>query len=199
MNATQNGISIPIFITEEQDCPYFKEKRSITAFVNPNFKLSDYHYQKLSELGFRRSGNDLYRPHCNQCQKCIATRINVDKFNLKRRFKRILTKNKDIKIKPVDTIDSEEHYQLYDDYINTRHADGSMYPASKEQYRQFLMCDWSDSQYFEFRLRDKLLAVAVTDEFPTALSAVYTFFSPQHQQRSLGIFAILSQLQQVKL
>jgi arginyl-tRNA--protein-N-Asp/Glu arginylyltransferase len=43
-----------------------------------------------------------------------------------------------------------------------------------------------------------LIAVAVSDVLDTGLSAVYTFFDPQLEKRSLGNFAILWQIEQAR-
>ncbi|RML83690.1 putative arginyl-tRNA--protein transferase [Pseudomonas syringae pv. maculicola] len=39
-----------------------------------------------------------------------------------------------------------------------------------------------------------MLAVAVTDLLPNGLSAVYTFYEPDEERRSLGRYAILWQI-----
>jgi len=46
----------------------------------------------------------------------------------------------------------------------------------------------------EFYLRERLVAVAVTDQLKQGLSAVYTFYDPLEYTRSLGIFAVLQQI-----
>lgn len=69
-----------------------------------------------------------------------------------------------------------------------------MYPPSQEQYASFLMSSWSDTWFHCFRLDGKLAAVAVTDRLNNGLSAVYTFFDPELQDRSLGSLAILWQI-----
>ena len=43
------------------------------------------------------------------------------------------------------------------------------------------------------RLKDRLIATAVTDLVPDALSAVYTYFDPELGRRSLGTLAIILQ------
>ncbi len=45
-----------------------------------------------------------------------------------------------------------------------------------------------------FDLDGRLLAIAVTDLLPNGLSAVYTFYEPAEDRRSLGRFAILWQI-----
>ena len=42
------------------------------------------------------------------------------------------------------------------------------------------------------------VALAVTDVVPGALSAVYTFYAPEHAARSLGTYGILRQLQRAR-
>jgi arginine-tRNA-protein transferase len=57
-----------------------------------------------------------------------------------------------------------------------------------------LSCNWIAPLFIEFILADRLIAVAVTDQLNSALSAIYTFFAPDEQARSLGTFAVLQQI-----
>ena len=66
-----------------------------------------------------------------------------------------------------------------------------MYPPSVAQYLSFLFSDWSDTHLYEFLLDGKLVAVAVCDVLKNGLSAVYTFYDPSFESRSLGTYAIL--------
>ncbi len=193
-HSTTNRIAL--FATSESPCSYIANKLSTNIFVDPEYQLNPAVYQYLTELGFRRSGNQIYRPDCKNCKQCIATRIEVENFKLKPRFKRILNKNQDLSFTKVDSIDTEEHYALYQRYINKRHSDGAMYPTSVEQYRNFLQCDWLKSEYYEWRLGDELVSLAVTDQLDNALSAIFTFFSPECPQRSLGTLGVLTQIEQ---
>lgn len=68
-----------------------------------------------------------------------------------------------------------------------------------EDFDNFLICQWSPTVFMEIRDASKLLAVAVTDVLPDSLSAVYTFFDPDHEALSLGTFSILQQIQHAKL
>jgi arginine-tRNA-protein transferase len=65
------------------------------------------------------------------------------------------------------------------------------------EFDQFLVGRWSSTRFLEFRTADDhaLLAVAVTDMTADALSAVYTFYDPDHADRGLGTYAILRQLE----
>ncbi len=67
-------------------------------------------------------------------------------------------------------------------------------PPSREQFSTFLVRDLPFSRFYEFRVDQRLLAVAVTDLLPNGLSAVYTFYEPDEERRSLGRYAILWQI-----
>jgi leucyl-tRNA---protein transferase len=86
-------------------------------------------------------------------------------------------------------------YALYARYVSGRHRDGDMYPPSVEQFRSFLLSQWCDTLFVRSWLGDELVAVAVTDRQPDALSAVYTFFDPAEDARGLGVFSILQQIE----
>ncbi len=92
----------------------------------------------------------------------------------------------------------EEHYALYERYLQSRHPDGGMDDTTPEKYESFLRCQWLDTRFIEFRLEGELVAVAVTDIMADGLSALYTFFDPDLEQRSLGTYAILYQVQAAK-
>ena len=123
-----------------------------------------------------------------------SPRISAAGFQPSRQQKRIIKRNADLEVIRKRPAFTEEYYALYMRYIEQRHADGDMYPPSRDQFATFLVRDLPFSCFFEFRLQGRLLAVAVTDVLPNGLSAVYTFYDPDEERRSLGRFAILWQI-----
>ena len=95
----------------------------------------------------------------------------------------------------VEATFSATYYDLYRRYITHRHFDGDMYPPSEDQFRSFLLSQWSDTHFLCSYINDKLVSVAVTDVQPKALSAIYTFFDPDYEKRSLGVNSILRQVE----
>ncbi|SFQ36260.1 arginine-tRNA-protein transferase [Geopseudomonas sagittaria] len=185
---------LKFYATQAHDCSYLPTRKATTLFLDPQQAIDAQTYADLSEMGFRRSGEHLYRPHCQHCQACIPARIPTARFRANRQQKRILKRNLDLRVRAVRPVASEEYYDLYARYITHRHADGDMYPPSREQFASFLLRDLPFCVFFEFRLGERLLAVAVTDVLPNGLSAVYTFFDPLEDKRSLGRLAILWQI-----
>ena len=186
---------IKIFATYPHECSYLENQEATTLFVDPGADIDASAYARLSELGFRRSGTHLYRPHCKDCKACVPARIPVALFEPNRRQRRITRKNKDLTTELLDNINSDEYFDLYHRYICARHQDGDMYPPTREQYDSFLNCEWQATRFIVFKFEGKPLAVSVVDEMDNGLSAVYTFFDPDEPKRSLGAFAILWQVQ----
>ncbi len=193
-----NLAHLKFFATHPHTCSYLQDQRATTLFLDPQQPIDVATYSRLSELGFRRSGDHLYRPHCQSCSACIASRIPSADFTPSRQQKRIIKRNADLQVSARPPRVTDENYQLYARYIESRHADGDMYPPSREQFSSFLVSDWSFSLFYEFRLEGELLAIAVTDHMSNGLSAVYTFFHPDHPRRSLGRFAILWQIEEAR-
>jgi len=181
-----------LYFTRPHKCSYLPERQAVTSFVDPGTIVTTTLYSQLSRLGFRRSGKFLYAPSCSDCQACIACRIVVTDFDYTRAFRRCLRKNSDLNLAFTLHVDIDEHYPLFESYIATRHSDGDMYPPSKEQYLDFLGEGGSYTRYLEFRRQGTLIGCCVVDTLDDGLSAIYTYFSPQEEQRSPGTFAILS-------
>lgn len=186
--------TIRLFATHPHRCSYLEGEEATTVFVDPSQRMSGKLYGRLSELGFRRSGAHVYRPQCASCAACVPARIPVSRFTPSRQQKRCWKRNQDLSIATLSSIDTDEHYQLYARYISKRHHDGDMYPPTREQFRSFLTSEWGVTRYLEFRLDSQLMGVAVCDQLDNALSAVYTFYEPEMNQRSLGTFGILLQI-----
>lgn len=189
---------IKFYSTAPHECSYLEGEQATTLFVDPDKQIDIPLYTALSEHGFRRSGKHLYKPNCEHCDACIPVRIPVAGFNWKRRFKRIMKRNEDIDVVVVNDISGSEYYQLYARYIRDRHRDGDMYPPSQEQYQNFLTSEWKSTEFLRYEVDGKLLGVAVTDNLVTGLSAIYTFFDPRLEQRSLGVYSVLKQIELCK-
>lgn len=185
---------LKFYATQPHPCSYLPEEQATTLFLDPSQPMDVQVYAELSEMGFRRSGDHLYRPHCQRCTACVPARIPADQFIPSRQQKRILKRNSQIQVQAVRPAFNEEYYDLYVRYIEQRHADGDMYPPTRDQFSTFLVRDLPFARFYEFRLEGRLLAVAVTDLLPNGLSAVYTFYDPGEEKRSLGRFAILWQI-----
>lgn len=186
---------LKVYTTYPHRCSYLDGEEATTLFIDPRQSVDQTLYSNLSLLGFRRSGNHIYRPHCSHCSACIPARIPVDEFKTKRVHKRCAKRNNDLQIQSRSTIANDECYELYDRYIRARHADGDMYPPDRDQFDSFLNDPWGCTEYVEFRSAGQLVALAVVDMMLDGVSAIYTFYDPAEEARSLGRYAILWQIE----
>jgi arginyl-tRNA--protein-N-Asp/Glu arginylyltransferase len=182
---------IAFYASPPHPCGYLPARSAITVFADPSAPMDVASYDNLLEYGFRRSGQHVYVPRCPHCQACVAARIPVAAFHPNRTQRRTWRANAAITARSMKAGFQTEHFDLYQRYISTRHAGGGMDNPSPDKYLEFLTCDWCDTEFVEFRLGERLMAVAVLDVLPRGLSAVYTFFDPQLAAHSPGRHALL--------
>ncbi len=191
--------ALRLFHTPEHACGYWTERQARDLVLDPGDPRLAQVYPQALGWGFRRSGNLIYRPHCRGCRACVAVRVPVADFRPDRSQRRCLARNADLEVRVRPAERSEEHFALYRRYLAARHPGGGMDDHGTADFDQFLISDWGQGRFLEIRRAQphatgELLAVAVTDVVPEALSAVYTFYAPEAADRGLGTFAILQQI-----
>lgn len=186
--------SLRFYSSPVHACSYLMDRNATTLFVDPEIDMNMETYQILSLVGFRRSGDFVYRPHCGHCQLCIPVRLKVNDFQPSRSQKRCWNKNQDLSLTIKPAAFEETHFKLYRDYMQARHPGGGMDNDDPDAYFRVMSAQWSKTSLFEFSLDGEVIAVAVVDVQSDSFSAVYTFFSPDFPSRSLGVYAILSQI-----
>ena len=185
---------LQFYLTASYPCSYLANQQARSQVAAPSGMVDTMVYSELVRLGFRRSGLHVYRPHCDHCRACTPTRLRVDRFQPNRTQRRCLARNEDIEIRLKPLVYDEAHYRLYRRYQAARHAGGGMDQDDREQYRGFLLQSRIDSALIEYRLAGEVVMVALVDRLLDGLSAVYTFFEPGLERRSLGVFGVLQQI-----
>lgn len=189
---------VRLYLSGEHSCGYLPDHHARSLFVDPDFQLNPARYDRLLEQGFRRGGDHVYRPRCSGCSACVPARIPVARFAADRSQRRGLVRNADLRLS-VNYQLTDEQFELYQRYLRGRHAGGGMNPEDKLGFHNFLDCRWGGTEFWEYRLAEQLLACAVVDRTPSALSAVYTFFDPGEERRGLGSWSITRQIEQARI
>jgi leucyl-tRNA---protein transferase len=183
-------------VTKESQCHYLtaQDERLVVALPNDLEPLNADLYQQLMQHGFRRSHNDVYRPHCRLCSACQSLRVVVPEFRFSKNQKRLLNKNSDLTLS-IKQAPEADYDELFSRFINERHSDGEMYPPDPDKFWNWVSCDWLTPELLEWRNdHEELIIVSVVDRTADAMSAVYTFFNPDHDKRSPGTYAVLEML-----
>lgn len=179
-------------VLPETPCPYLPGQRERKLFTDLTGPRGRRLYDALSQSGFRRSHRFAYRPACTGCQACVPVRIRVADFRPGNTLKRIARRNADLVVEERPARATLEQYRLFDRYIALRHGDGDMAAMTFSDYQAMVEETVLDTRMVEFRLPDGHLAAAgLIDWLEDGPSAVYSFFQPKLEQRSLGSQVIL--------
>lgn len=197
MPESQTSHCIQLWLSPPSTCSYLPTETEQVGVIFDEQWLTPAGYSQLLTAGFRRNGQSLYRPHCPACSACKSLRISTLQFSPSRSQKRAMKYWSAASWRIYDKL-PPEFFALYARYISARHAGGSMYPPDKAQFESFAECQWIDVAYLCMYLEDRLVAVAVTDVLPDALSACYTFFDPDLSAHSPGVAMLMKQLEWAK-
>ena len=180
------------YTTAPLPCPYVPgrtERKVVTEIAGPE---ADALHDRLSRAGFRRSHNIAYAPVCPGCNACVPIRIPVARFQADRSLRRIARANAEVEGFEVPPRATAEQFQLFQRYQQARHGDGDMATMSFYDYRAMVEDTPIETFMAEFRDADeRLVGGCLTDRLADGLSAVYSFYDPAEDRRSLGTWAIL--------
>lgn len=186
---------------ENKSCSYIDSQLSDIRYKYMSRCDSATHY-KMIERGWRRFGYVHFTPECKNCYECKTIRINVENFNFTSSHKRIINKNKDLKIYIQKPTISLEHLTLFNKYhaFMSEKKDWPINTISAQEYQSSYIDGASTyGKEILYFLDDKLVCVSLSDILVDGVSAIYCYYDHDYQERSLGKFSILTQLNMTKL
>ena len=203
---TIHSLNTPQFyVTASTPCPYLPGRMERKVFTHLIGEHAQTTHDSLTTGGFRRSQNIAYRPACERCRACIATRVVVDRFQPTRSMRRVSKLNRDLVGREVAAVPTSEQYSLFRRYVEGRHRDGGMVGMTVLDFAMMVEDSHVDTHIIEYRRRGPdtavtgkgvgpLVAVVLFDRLADGLSMVYSFFDPEEEKRSLGTFVILDHI-----
>ena len=174
------------------------ERKLFTSLQGENaIALND----SLSKQGFRRSQNVLYRPTCAGCNACLSARIRVADFKPSKSQRRAMNKNKYLKRGATSPWATEAQYELFREYLETRHADGGMADMDVFEFAAMIEETPIRTRVIEYYVPGEngtpreLAATCLTDLLDDGVSMVYSFYKPELTKDSLGTYVILDHIE----
>ena len=203
---------VKAILSHDYPCAYFagrRERRVLVDLMQSGEPQTQF--GELTEQGFRRNGNQLYRPNCSNCQACVSVRVAAEQFRMNRTQRKIAHRNRDLGLSVEPNRASFEHFALFRRYQAARHPDGSMSDMRWEDYQQMIETSPISTVLYELRYGSgELAAVCIVDPLADGLSAVYSFFDTEQpagrnspvvgrrSNRSLGTYMILRLIDEVR-
>lgn len=190
-------IAPQFYVTSPQSCPYLEGRMERKLFTALHGDGAEAMSDNLSKQGFRRSQNVLYRPACTECTACLSARIDVAKFSASRTQRRTLRRNAELMRNATSPWATEEQYALFRRYLNARHATGGMADMDVFEFAAMIEETPIRSRVIEYTDPETadLTAVSLTDILDDGLSLVYSFFTPDRPDLSLGTYIILDHIE----
>lgn len=187
--------SLTLFRGEPHPCAYLPDRLAAEAIL-PAIVRTGGAYQRLMDLGFRRTGVVFYRPACPACEECRPIRVPVERFRPSRSQRRVLRRNRDVQIDLCPPRPEDEQWALFQRYQAAQH-DGAML-GTREQFERFLCDSPLPTIEFDYRIEGRLVGVGIVDVCPASLSSVYMYFDPDCSRRSLGVFSALCEIEECR-
>jgi arginine-tRNA-protein transferase len=173
-------------------CPYVAGRAERKLIVELSGAAAADFYDELSRAGFRRSQGFAYRPACPQCNSCVPVRIAVDDFTHSRSTRRVRNANRCLSGRLIAARATPEQYQLFTAYQRSRHRDSDMAAMGYSDYRAMVEDTPLRTVLAEFRdAAGTLVAASLLDRLDDGVSAVYSYYDPSFEKRSLGTWSIL--------
>ena len=189
------------FVTSPSPCPYLpgrSERKVFTELKGPHAsELND----ALSRIGFRRSQTVAYRPSCVDCSACISVRVLAGEFRPSATQRRELKRNGDLEVSLCRPWSTVEQFELLQRYLGERHPGGGMTSMDEVDFADMVEHTPVDSWLVEYReptvdgTPGRLVGACLTDRQGDGLSMIYSFYEPDHGERSgLGNTIILDHI-----
>ncbi len=177
------------FVDISVGCPYGLDQTAVyhqAMFTS----IGDETMGMFFANGYRRNGNCIYAMRCQKCKACVPIRIRPEKFAPNRNQRRVLKKNSDVSVGVAPLRMSRENLALLDRYLQNRFPQSRS--TAEEYYSGFFISAVSRCFEIRYRLKDRLIGVAIVDGSEKWLNAVYFYFDPEEGKRSPGTMNILN-------
>jgi len=188
----------PLFqeIEPPRPCSYLPGE-SATLEYRADVGLSPGELEELVRRGWRRFGQQVFRPACSACSQCVPVRIDVRNFEPSKSQRRTFRKNEQISVEFVPAGLSLQHVELYnawhDDMEERR--DWPEQSVTWQAYAQsFLAGQFPSAHELRYWDGNELMGVGLIDVMPTGLSSIYFYHAPHWRSLGPGTFSLLCEI-----
>ncbi len=189
------------YVTSPAPCPYLPGRTERKVFTELKGPHADALNDALGRIGFRRSQTVAYRPSCTDCRACISVRVSAAEFRPSSTQRRNLRRNGDLVATECRPWATSEQFDLLRRYLSVRHPGGGMASMDEIDFADMVEHTPVDSFLVEYReptasgAPGRLVGACLTDRQCDGFSMIYSFYDPDHADRSgLGNYIILDHI-----
>ena len=181
-------------------CSYLPAESATLEYRLPA-KLAPLDWQFLLRRGWRRHGQNFFRPKCAHCVKCRSLRVDVERFRPTKSQRRSVSRNADIQVRLTRPAATPEHIELYNAYhADMRDRRGWPHRMTNllDYSESFLAGRWPFAHELQYRRDGKLVGLGLVDVVPEGVSSIYFYHSPEWRPLSPGTFTVLQEIELVR-
>ena len=195
---SDSGCQLVVVQDYLQTCPYRDDATARMPLRLPIGTVTEDVVDDLLGLGYRRSGEFVYRTQCPACNECKPTRVPVAEFKMTSSFRRVLNRgDRELTHQWGPPVLDRYRVDMFNQHRSLRGL-GAGELADVDQYRGFLVDTCCDTRELAIYKDSDLVAISIVDVGRNSTSAVYTHFLPDFSRYSLGTYAVLKQIQFAK-
>ena len=189
------------YVTAPSPCPYLPGRTERKVFTELKGPHADSLNDALGRIGFRRSQTVAYRPSCAGCKACLSVRVAARDFRPSASQRKNLRRNCDLVTTECRPWATDEQFRLLQAYLGDRHPDGGMNAMDEVDFADMVEHTPVSSYVVEYREPSvdgeagRLVGACLMDRQGDGLSMIYSFFDPEHEDRTgLGNYIILDHI-----
>lgn len=177
-------------------CPYLADRTAVLPTRWYPEDLDGVTFDRLLAQADRRVGRTFYRPACPDCDACEGIRVPVAGFWPTKSQRKVWRRNADLRVTVGAPQVDSRRVHLFNRHKRERGlGDSGITPV---HYASWLVASCVPTVETRYWLDDELVGVGILDVGATAANSVYFYFDPSHEDRSLGTFSVLAEIEWVR-
>jgi arginine-tRNA-protein transferase len=185
----------PSILEPPNPCSYLPDRLSRLEYQFAAAMTHDEYAQRMLE-GWRHFGRMLFRPRCQKCTECRSIRIDVARFRPDRSQRRVRKANAaDIRLEIAQPTAGPDQLALYRRYHAHQHL-ARDWPERNDEtaadYHEAFVDNPFPVHEYRYFLGESLVGVGYVDPLPIGPSAITFAHDPDHRDRALGTWNILT-------
>lgn len=189
-------VPLSFYRSSPSPCPYLDGRIERKLFARLDGPAAADVNTDLTQAGFRRSMDIIYRPTCPSCTACRPVRLPLNTFLPHGSLAKTARRTQDYQFGPMPVPEAlPAHYQLFKAYQAARHTGGDMEDMTFDDYAAMIANTTGSTQLFTLTTPEgRLMGAMLADQIgTTGWSAVYSFYdvTPEAAPLSLGSALIL--------